>query len=124
MACIPLEQLAYNDSIINACYSEANVNEIIINILSQEYKGSVYYQESKNVTRYDSSFIPPMSLIPALRYLNQAYAVYQNNVTPFFDIGRFYMYDIQEDQREFENNLFINVVKSEDTAVKSQYQVP
>ena len=124
VACIPEKELEYNNSIINACYSGANVNEAGINVISEAYSGKIYYQESENVTRYDSLLIPPMSLIEALRYLNSAYEMYANEMTPFFDGGKLYVYDIRDSSRAFENSFFINVLRSADNANKSAYQVP
>lgn len=123
-ACIPMKELEYNNSIINACYSDANVNEACINIISNSYSGDIYYEESKNVNRYDSLLIPPMSLIEAIRYLNSAYELYDDEVSPFFDGSKFYVYDIRNKSRDFDNSFFINILKSEDNANKSVYQVP
>ncbi len=109
--CIPMEQLEINDSIINDCFSNANLNEIMLHELSSEYSGDIYFQESTNTTRYESLIIPPMSLIPALKYLQNNYMAYEENMNIFFEDSKLYVYDIHSDfsERAAGNRITIEV---------------
>lgn len=119
--CISYNNLKYNETIVNESFANANVNEVCVDILSDIYTGDIYYQESNNTTRYDALLIPPLNLIPALRYLNTYYAVYTNSMNIFFDSNKLYVYDIQDNSRTFDNTLLINVVASSDNSNKNIY---
>lgn len=119
--CVPYNELRYNESVVNGIYKEANVNEIIINLISGVYSGDLYYQESNNVDRHESFIIPPMNLIPAIQYIDEKYMVYKYALNMFIDSNKMYIYDLTEKTRFFENELMIQVYKSVETADKSIY---
>jgi hypothetical protein len=120
--CVSESKFSLNDTIINNCYSKANVNEAIINLVSNAYNDDFYFQESNNVTRFDSLLIPPMSLVPAIRYLQDTYGVYTSKMNIFFDESKMFVYDIEEKNRNFENNLAINVLLAADNSNKDIYK--
>ena len=117
--CIPKENLLYNSTITNDCFANANLNEVLLNIISNLYTKNIYLQESKNVTRYDSLLVPPLSLVQAIKYLQDEFSIYDNGINIFFDL---YVYDIKEQSREYKNNFSVNVVKTDETADKTIYQ--
>lgn len=122
--CVPKEQLKINNSILNYCYAEANLNEIIINLLSEVYSKDVYFQESSNITRYDSLLIPPMSIIESLKYLQKNYLVYDKHLNIFFEDSKLYIYDMYDTDREFRNGLYVEVKQDNDddqTKYRSNY---
>lgn len=115
ISCIPKDSLNYNSTIMNECFLNANVNEILLNIVSNIYTGDVYLQESYNTKRYDSIVIPPMSLIQAVDFLQEQYFLYETAANMFFDSDKLFIYDIKESSRTFNNEMSISVIKNSDT---------
>lgn len=120
--CVSNSDSSYNDAILNDCYANANVNEIMINTISSFWKKDIYIQESNNTTRYDTLLIPPMAVIPALRYLHDAYMVYNNHMNVFFGANKMFVFDITEKNRAFDNSLSIQITPSTDNSNKSLYK--
>jgi len=113
--CVPKEQLQINNTIINACYEQANLNEIMINMISDVYTKDIYFQESSNITRYNSLLIPPMSLLQALKYLQEYYVIYSQNLNMFFEDSKFYIYDMYNLSRKFNNYFYIDIPEIQDS---------
>ncbi len=107
--CVPKEQLQINSNILNACYNNSNMSEIVLNLLSEVYTKDTYFQESFNNTRYKSLLIPPGSIVQSLRFLQENYMIYKYNLNMFFEFDRLYLYDIFDLNREFRNSFSINI---------------
>ena len=124
VSCIPKDSLLLNGTIVNDCYNNANVNEIILNVLSSLYTGSIYLQESFNTNRYDSLLIPPLSLVQALNFLQDEYFVYDNSLNLFFDDNKVFIYDIKSKDRKYENELSVNIITNSETYSADIFQTP
>lgn len=120
--CIPRESVLYNRVIVNDCFKDANLNEIMLNIISSNYTKDIYLQESKNTDRFDSLLIPPTSLVQSLKFLQDEYSVYDFGLNVFFEDNKLYVYDLLSLNRKFNNELQINVVKMTETSDKQIYQ--
>src|SRR5574344_1726761 len=105
--CIPKDKLMYNDTIINT--------------VSSLYTGPISYQESENVTRYDSILIPPTSLIPALKFLQKNYQIYNNQITVFFDENKLFIYDIYNMSRQMTKSFSVNITPKTNVSDKTIY---
>lgn len=125
--CIPMDQLEYNNTVINDCFSNANLNEIITHELSSAYSGDIYFQKSANTERYESLLIPPMSLIPMLRYLQTNYKVYDESpMSIFFEDSKLYVYCIEDNfnSRDEGNRLTISIQSDPTSNDQTAYKDP
>lgn len=108
--CVPKEQLRINNSVLNTCYNNANISECVLNLISDVYDKSIYFQESFNKTRYKSLLIPPDGLIASLKFLQENYMIYRYSLNMFFEYDKLYVYDLFDSTREFRNvlNIFVD----------------
>jgi hypothetical protein len=131
--CIPKDLLAINNSVINEVYENASMNDIAVSILSGVIPSgnSLVMQPSDNIDREESLIIPPMNVVPAMRFLQNQYGFYNNSMSVFFDTGKTYLFDPMANSdtvhaRMFEiitkkasevtdENLFSNIQVDKDT---------
>ena len=118
---VPKEQLRNNNSVINDCYAGANIAEVMINLLSNNYSKKVYIQHIDKTDRYDSLLIPPQSLVRAIKFLHQNYGIYKYSVNMFFDYDKLYIYDLLDETREHVSNLYIEIENSLDNSDMTKY---
>ena len=112
--CIPKEELVINNSIINECYSNANLMEILINSISSVYTKDLYLEESYNTERYDDLLLPPQGLIPTLKYIHSNYGIYKNSFKVYFTPDKLYIYDIFNDDLSKSNLITIDISAYDD----------
>lgn len=116
---IPEDLITKNEKIINKIFSNANLSDIAVNLLSDiNPQGNIFIQEPDNTNIYKSILIPPLNIIPALQYLDNYYGFYNGNACIFFDIDRLYFYDPFSNDITFENTFNV-VVKSIDNTSES-----
>ena len=119
--CIPKEQLTINNSILNYCYSNVNLSEVMINLISDVYNKDIYFQESINNNRYKSILIPQGSLVQSLRFLQDNYILYKHGLNIFFEYNKLYIYDIHDLDREFNNTLSISIEENSSNTDQTKY---
>lgn len=113
--CVPKEELTINNLIINECYSNCNIMEIMINSISSVYTKELYMKESYNTERYEDLLLPPQGLIPTLKYIHNNYGVYRNSFKIYFLPNKLYLYDIFDD--DLSDTNMIDIIISQDNEI-------
>jgi hypothetical protein len=122
--CIPKDLLEINSGVVNQIYEDATMNDVVANILSDAVPSdmSVRIQPSDMKDRIDSLIIPPMNVVPAIRFLQSTYAIYENDLAVFFDTGKAYVYDPVDSSRFLsKKTLELITKKTSDTSDDSIY---
>jgi hypothetical protein len=118
---IPQELIEKNATVINEVYQDARMDDILVNILSRVEGGRVFVDPSDNVDRIQSLIIPPMNVVPAIKYLQEVYGVYDAGLSLFFDFDGAYLTRLFSAQREYGNSLEIITVAPSDNDADSRY---
>lgn len=119
------EPLLYNDEIINEVFENATVTESVVSVLSKIYNEDFFMQESTNNKKYNNIIIPPMNLVPAIKYIHDYYSIYDYNLNIFFDNHKLFIFDIlKSNQGENENSLTIEVKPKNDASENIEYGAP
>lgn len=77
--------------IVNAVLSNTNVANALTYAISTSGMSKVLMGLPNNVKIYPELFIPPMSLIKAINYINDVYGIYNQGMLLFFDTPRMYL---------------------------------
>jgi hypothetical protein len=118
---IPEELIQKNASVVNEVYEDAKMDEILVNILSSVEKGGIFIDPSDNVDRQRSLVIPPMNVVPAIKYLQEVYGIYDAGLSLFFDFDGTYLTKLFARQREYSNTLEVLSVPANDNDADSRY---
>lgn len=102
---IPETLITKNKSVVNAIYEKANMDSIVINLLTPIANNTIYMDASDNKTRLDSLLVPPMNIIPALRWLDSSYGIYTGPMNIFFDFNKTYVYEVLHDRSQSYTNV-------------------
>lgn len=102
---IPEELVSKNSSVVNEIYSNARMDDILVNLLSRVESGSIFMDPSDNIEREESLIIPPMNMIPAIKYLQEVYGIYNAGLSVFFDFNATYLLKTYAEEREYTNTL-------------------
>jgi len=121
---IPDELLLKNSTIINEVYDNAKMDDIIINIISSVEKNSIFLDKTDNTNREQSLLIPPLNIIPAIKYLQNVYGVYNSQMGIFFDLNKTYIFKFFNPERIYRNSFEILVPNANDTGLDLKFTTP
>ncbi len=119
--CVSIYSIEQNSNVINAVYMNTNITNVLVNIISENFKGKLFLQKPDNISLYRSVLIPPLNLIPAIRFINENYGLYNAGLSIFVEKNNFYLYSLTDFNRDFENKLNINVVNATQNTDSSIY---
>lgn len=114
---IPENLIEKNETVVNDIFADAELADVIVYELSNIDKTSnMYIQETVNKTVYSDILLPPVSIIPAIKFLDTTYhRIYKHDAAFFIDSNNIYLYDPISDDTPMTNYLEINVVTTEAT---------
>lgn len=118
---IPQDLIEKNAVVINEVYEDAKMDDIMVNILSKVERGSIFMDPSDNVDRQRSLIIPPMNVVPAVKYLQQVYGVYDAGLSLFFDFSGTSLTKLYARQRQYTNSLEVITVPPNDNNADVRY---
>lgn len=120
--CVSVSMLKANEGIANAVYHDCTLSDAMVNVISSKFEGNAYIQEIDVKDIQSNILIPPLNLVPALRFLQGQYSIYSNGINMFFDGGKLFVYDIENLSRDSDNLFGINVVNATQNTDGSLYQ--
>lgn len=118
---IPDDLIQKNSVVINEVYEDAKMDDILVNLLSRVESGRIFVDPSDNVDRQRSLIVPPMNLVPAIKYLQEVYGVYDAGMSLFFDFGGTFLTKLFARQRQYSNALEVVTVAPNDNSTDSRY---
>lgn len=121
---IPDELVAKNDKIINEVYGNAKINDILVHILSQVENNEIYIDSSDNPERFSSLLVPSLNVIPAIRYIQSVYGIYNSSLGIFFDTDRTYLYKPFNKNRINNNTVEVITIKANDISDDNKLLTP
>ena len=124
VSAIPTDDLKFNNNIINDIFEDSTVSEALVSVLSNNFSGEIYLQEPTNTKKYNHIIIPPMNFIPAIKYLQEYYSAYDNDINIFFDNKKMFIYDARNKEIDSENTLTIEVKPKNDNSDTLNYTIP
>lgn len=115
---IPEELLQKNETVINDIFKNAELADVLVYELTNIDKTSnLHLQETVNKERYSDILIPPLSLVPALTYLDNQYEhFYKYDANLFIDRNNIYFYDPLSENMPTLNNIECNVLSTQATS--------
>ena len=120
LPCIPDLLVSYNDDIVNTVYNNANMDEILIDVLAKY--NMLYLDPSDNREREECIFIPPLNISKAIEYLDENYGIYDTEASLFFDTYKTYMYKKYGDSNGYyENKIDIQVLNVNEVSSATSY---
>ena len=120
--CISIAALSYNNPIINGIYTDTTLKNVLVNIVSSVFKETLYFQDPDNTAIFPTIFIPPMNLVPALEFLESGYEIYKSDFNMFIKSDHFYIYCINQPERNYEHRFDINIVNMKQNTNDELYQ--
>lgn len=120
---IPEDLIDKNSGAINQIYSNAKFDDILINMLSGDDR-EIYIQPSDNQETKETVLIPPLTLIQAIKYLNDGYQIYNGACSVFLDLNCTYVYNPYEDNMDYTNLFECEVLSSSATLNNEEYLYP
>lgn len=120
--CISIAALSYNNPIINGIYTDTTLKNVLVNIVSSVFKETLYFQDPDNTAIFPTIFIPPMNLVPALEFLESGYEIYKSDFNMFIKSDHFYVYCINQPERNYEHRFDINIVNMTQNTNDELYQ--
>jgi hypothetical protein len=121
---IPENLVRKNSIVINEVYANAKMDDIVANILSKVDSGRIFMDPSDNLEREESLIIPPMNVIPAMRYLQEVYGIYNAGLSVFFDFDSSYVIKTYSDSREYTNTFEVLSTDINDNTTGVKYTTP
>jgi len=118
---IPEDLIQKNTLVINEIYENARMDDILVNILSKVESNRIFMDPSDNFDREEALIIPPMNIVPAIRYLQEVYGIYNAGISLFFDFEGTYLIKTFAEQREYLNSLEILSVPINDATTGIEY---
>jgi hypothetical protein len=108
---IPEELITKNDIVINEVYENAKIEDVIVNLISR-VESNLYMDPPNNNDKEESLLIPPLNIVPALRYIEEVYGIYNAPFGIFFDLDKTYLFNNYLTERDYFNKLEINVINA------------
>jgi len=121
---IPEELIQKNRTVINEIYQDVKIDEVMVNILSSVESGNIFIDPSDNIDLQESLMIPPMNVIPTVKYIQDVYGIYNAGLSLFFDFDGTYLTKIFANSREYANTLEIMSVDGNDNTTDISYTTP
>lgn len=110
----PERLLDINSKVLNAIYHDASLTDVLVNILSDINIDNKTIDVLSNEKIYRNIVIPPSSLIPAIKGLNNMYGLYDSSIGVFLDTENVYVFKIGNHDRNHRNILTYNVIDNYD----------
>jgi hypothetical protein len=121
IAGIPDDLISKNRLVVNEVYEDARIDDVLVNILSSVEQRRIFVDPSDNVERERSLIIPPMNLVPAIKYLQEVYGVYDAGMSLFFDFDGTYLTKLLAQSRVYSNTLEVITVPPNDNDADIRY---
>jgi hypothetical protein len=118
---IPEDLIQKNTLVINEIYENARMDDILVNILSKVETDKIFMDPSDNFDREEALIIPPMNIVPAIKYLQEVYGIYNAGISLFFDFEGTYLIKTFAEQRQYLNSLEILSVPINDATTGIEY---
>jgi len=118
---IPENLIQKNRVVINEIYADAKMDDILLNVLSKVESGPIFIDPSDNITREESLIIPPMNVVPSIKYLQEVYGIYNAGLSLFFDFDRTYLMKLFATTRVHSNTFEAISVNIDDNNTSIQY---
>jgi len=107
---IPEELVNKNNNVVNEIYQEAKIEDILINILSSVDNKPIFLDVPDNTEKEGSLIIPPLNVIPAIKYLQDIYGIYNSPIMIFFDLHKTFITKLHNGGRIYKNNFELNII--------------
>ena len=85
IAGVPDKTLKINEDIVGEIYKSATLSDVLVNILSRTGIYDIRIQQPDNTELYSNIIVPPLSLVPALSFIDNHYHVYSTGLNVFVD---------------------------------------
>lgn len=121
---IPEDLVMKNAAVVNEVYGDAKMDDVLVNLLSQVDHNPIFIDSSDNTDIEESLIIPPLNVIPALRYLQSVYGVYNSTMSLFFDINKTYLYKLFNQSRNYSNTLEVVTVPMDEIGSDQKFLTP
>ncbi len=121
---IPEELVNKNNIVINEVYENTKMDDILVNIISKVESSRIFIDPSDNNDFEDSLIIPPLNIVPSLKYLNDIYGIYDSPMGVFFDFDGTYLFKLNKNDRATTNSLEIVVTPSDNIDADMKYTTP
>jgi len=121
---IPNELISKNKEVINEIYEDAKMNDILVHILSSIENNEIFIDPSDNNEKEMSLIIPPLNIIPSLKYLQNSYGIYNSGMGLFFDLNRTLLFKKFNKNRNYKNTFEIIVIPANDVSSDQKLVTP
>jgi hypothetical protein len=118
---IPEDLIQKNAVVVNEVYDSSKMDDILVNMLSRAETGTIFIDPSDNVERHESLVIPPMNLVPAVKYLQEVYGIYDAGMSLFFDFSGTYLTKLFAQTRQYRNSMEVLTVPARDNSTDQRY---
>lgn len=116
VAGIPDDLMTANEDVVGGIYKNATLADVLVNILSSTNIHNIQLQTPDNKELYNNIIIPPLSLVPAITFLDNNYRIYETGHNLFIDYGpTIYCYKPSQ-YDELTSNIFEYTVLSADAS--------
>lgn len=121
LECIPEKELNKNSKIVNTSYYKASMDEMIVDILSDD-DNDIYINPSENKNREDSVLIPQQNIYNSILFLQDNYGIYNSKMLFFLDTDSTYVQEMfKRDKEYYKNKLDISVIPDNEIGDIKQY---
>lgn len=125
---IPEDIINKNEETINIIYSNCQLFDAVVNLITTNYRdGTIYIQDSNRSDIYKSILIPPINLTQGISFLDEQYDGIYDKLTNFFiDENSLYLYDVFENGKKelISNYLNLNVLSNNTAGNSSDGWLP
>ena len=118
---IPEELIEKNSYIVNEVYSNAALDDVLVNVITSIDSGDIYIEPSNNKDIHKSVFIPPSTLTQAIGFLDDNYKIYDGVCRVFLDSDCTYVYNPESADLEASNVFEYKVMDINSSANTSEY---
>lgn len=114
---IPEELISMNEGNVNNVFSDAETVDALVYMLSSVGVENPRIQESENKDKYRNIIIPPVSIVPAVKSLQEYYLIYNDGLSLFFDYDGTYCFSPFSENRPVDNIFEVNVVSKNSSGI-------
>lgn len=113
---IPKNLINKNSSVVNGVFEDTKLDTIILSLLNDVGDYNIVIFPSDNDYRGASVLVPPMNVIPAIRWLDETYGVYDSGINVFMDTYKTSVYSLFSSRMSNHSNIVtIDVLKYVET---------
>lgn len=121
---IPEESISKNEGTVNNVFKDAEPIDALIYLLSSVGSVNPRLQESDNKEKYKNIIVPPISVVPAVKMIQNYYHIYNDGLSLFFDTDATYCFSPFSPNKPQDNLFEINVISTTATAELKTAQKP